>query len=247
MNSTFRALVMTGMMMLGLIAWMPTGQATTCPQCATEATQLLNKLELIKQVENGIQQVKTQMDMYQNMIANSQGVSNPLWSNALDDLQSLNALIQQSKSIAYSAGDLDSQFASRYGTYSDYLSRNMGEVDWRAKYGQWSEGMQDNALYTLKAAGLQSDQLANEDVFIQQLQSMSQTAEGRMQALQVGHMLAEQQIRQVQKLRQLMMLQLQMQANYLAAQQDQEAALKAFRQQYYQKPGHVPYNDGERF
>lgn len=246
MKSIYKALF-TGALGLSLLIAMPTSQATTCPQCATEATQLLNKLELIKQVENGLQQLKTQMDMYQMMITNSKGLTSPLWPNALNDLQSLNSLIQQSKSIAYSAGNLGSQFASRYGTYDQYQSQQMGEADWQSKYGQWSEGVYDNALITLKAAGLQSNQLASEDAFIQQLQGMSQTAQGRMQALQVGHMLAEQQIRQVQKLRQLMMLQLQMQANYLAAQQDKEAALNAFRQQYYRKPGHVPYNDGERF
>jgi hypothetical protein len=38
-----------------------------------------------------------------------------------------------------------------------------------------------------------------------------------------------------------------MQANYLAAQQDKDAAVQAFRQQYYQKANPVNYKDGERF
>jgi P-type conjugative transfer protein TrbJ len=246
MNNTYKALIISGILVLGLFAGGPS-QAQDCPQCATEATQLLNKLQLVKQVENSIQQLQAQIGMYQNMVTNSQGVSNPLWSNAIKDLQALNSLIQKSKAIAYSAGNLDSQFASRYSTYPQYLSSQMGTVNWQSKYGQWSQGMQDNALYALKAAGLQSSQLSSEDALIQQLQTMSQSTQGRMQALQVGHMLAEQQIRQVQKLRQLMMLQLQMQANYLAAQQDKDAAVQAFRQQYYQKANPVNYKDGERF
>ena len=58
---------------------------------------------------------------------------------------------------------------------------------------------------------------------MRQLESMGNTAQGRMQAAQVGNQLAAQAVRQTQKLRQLQMMQIQMQANYYAQQQDRQA------------------------
>jgi P-type conjugative transfer protein TrbJ len=61
---------------------------------------------------------------------------------------------------------------------------------------------------------------------------MSGTAEGRMQAIQVANQIAIAAARQTQKLRQLMLVQLQLQANFIQTQMDrqstQEAAYKNF-------------------
>lgn len=221
-------------------------QAVYCTNCGTEYTQLFNKLQMLKQVETGIQQLQTQINQYQDMMSNSQGLSGQVWGNAFRDIGKLNALIQQSKALAYSASNLDSQFSKRYGDYKTYQSKKMNGSDWDQKYDQWSRETSDNALYTLKAVGMQSSQMQDEDALMQQLQAMSQSAQGRMQAIQVGNMMAAQNINQIQKLRQLMMLQLQMQANYIAAQQDKAAAEQAARKQYYHE---VDFNtrNGKRY
>lgn len=220
--------------------------AVYCTNCGTENTQLFNKLQMIKQVETSVQQLQTQMSQYQDMLTNSKGFSTQLWGNAMSDIAKLNNLIQQGKALAYSASNLDSQFAKRYGDYRDYQNKKMNTTDWDNKYTQWSRETNDNALYTMKALGLQSAQMQDEDALMQQLQTMSGTALGRMQAIQLGNMMTMQNIRQLQKLRQLVMLQLQMQSDYLAAQQDKEAAQQAARRQFYHKTN---FNnaDGTRF
>lgn len=215
---------------MGFYLSLSPGHATApvyCVNCGSEITQLASKLTLVKQLANQAQQLQTQINQYQDMVTNSKGVSQSVWGNAMTDLQKLNSLFQQSKALAGSASNLDGQFASRYGTYSSYLNKNMGVSDWGNKYSQWSQQANDNTLFTLKGLGMQNAQMQNEQAVISQLQTMSGTSEGRMQAMQVANMFASQNLDQMMKLRQLLMMQIQMQANYMAQQQDKEAASAA--------------------
>ncbi len=204
-----------------------------CVNCGSEITQLAGKLTMVKQLATQAQQLQAQLNQYQNMVTNSKGVSQNIWGNTMSDLQKLNTLFQQSKALAGSASNLDGQFASRYGTYSSYLNKSMGIADWRNKYSQWSQQASDNTLYTLKGIGMQNTQMQSEHSVIQQLQAMSGTAEGRMQAMQVANMFASQNLDQMMKLRQLIMMQVQMQANYMAQQQDRQAASDAAVHKFY--------------
>jgi P-type conjugative transfer protein TrbJ len=218
----------------------------TCTNCGTEWTQLLNKAMMAKQVATQAQQLGTQINQYKDMLINSKGLSTQVWGQAMQDFSKLQNLMSQSRSMAYSASNLDGQFSSKYGTYDAYLNRKMDAKDWQNKYAQWSQEGSDNARYALKGLGLQASQMQNEQALMQQLQSMAGSAEGRMQALQVANMMAAQNVEQVMKLRQMMMLQLQMQANYLAQQQDRMATQEAAHQRFMNAP-RVRNDDGETF
>lgn len=210
--------------------------AVICTNCGTEWTQLMNKAMMAKQVATQAQQLGTQINQYKDMLINSKGLSTQVWGQAMQDFSKLQNLMSQSRSMAYSASNLDGQFSSRYGTYDAYLNRKMDAKDWQNKYAQWSQEGSDNARYALKGLGLQASQMQNEQALMQQLQSMAGSAEGRMQALQVANMMAAQNVEQVMKLRQMMMLQLQMQANYLAQQQDRMATQEAAHQRFMNAP-----------
>ncbi|WP_373533382.1 P-type conjugative transfer protein TrbJ [Vampirovibrio sp.] len=218
--------------------------AMYCVNCGTEYTQLANKLSMAKQLANQAVQIKNQVEQYQNMLQNTVGVKNQVWGNGAGQLQRLSHLLQQSKALAYSAGNLDAQFAKRYQGYQGYAASK--NLDWRSKYNQWSQESSDNALYALKAANLQNAGLQDEHALMQRLQAMSQSSEGRMQAAQIANMMAAQQVEQIQKLRQLMMSQLAMQANYYQLQQDREDAAEAAHQQFVNVQ-RVPNNNGKRF
>ena len=225
----------------------PGADAVMCVNCGTEWTQLLNKAMMAKQLAQQASQLKTEIGQYQDMLTNSKGMPTQLWSRAMQDFQQLTGLMQRSKSLAYSATNLDGQFANRYGTYDSYLSRKMGNQDWQNKYAQWSRENTDNTLYAMKGLGLQAAQMQSDQVLLQRLQAMAGSAEGRMQAMQVANMMAGQNVDQVMKLRQLMMMQLQTQANYLALQQDKEAARQASREKLFKTWKPTPNNDGQTF
>lgn len=217
-----------------------------CTNCGTEVTQLLNNVQMVKQVLTSAQQLQAELNMFKNMVTNSETVPSHIWGKAMQDIAKINTLLQQSQALAHTSGNIDDQYASRYGTYQSYMSKQMNGQDWDAKYDQWSRETNDNMLYTMKALGLQASQMDDDDAVMQQLQTLSQSSEGRMQALQVGNMMAAQTMRQIQKLEKLMMVNTQMQANYLAAQQDKEAALQAARQKFFRYEP-ISNKDGKRY
>jgi type IV secretion system protein TrbJ len=219
--------------------------AMYCVNCGTEWTQLFNKATQLKQLAQQAAQLKTEISQYEDMLLNSKGLSSHVWGKALQDFKSLQSLMQQSKALAYTASDLDSEYASRYGTYNQYISQNLGRHTWQNQYSQWSTQGADNTLYTLKGLGLQASQLQNDQQLLSQLQGMATSAEGRMQAAQITNMLASQNVEQLMKLRELMMMQLQMQANYLSQQQAKEDLRQAGSDRFVQI--HDASMQGERF
>src|SRR2546426_3078767 len=64
------------------------------------------------------------------------------------------------------------------------------------------------------------------------LQAMSDSAEGRMQALQLGNMMAGEQLQQLVKLRQLVMAQINAQSVYMATQTNREAQRAATQSEW---------------
>jgi P-type conjugative transfer protein TrbJ len=247
-HKTLAASLLSGILVLGSLTFLTAraADAVYCVNCGTEVTQLASKLQQAQQVATAIKQLQNQISQYANMVTNTNGLSSQVWGNAMRDIGRLNSLIQQSKALAHTASNLDGQFANRYGTYQSYLGQRMNGTDWTRKYAQWSQEASDNSLYTLKALGLQAQQMNDEDATMRQLEAMAGSAQGRMQALQVANMMAAQGVRQTQKLRQLVMMQLQMQADYLAAQQDKEAARAAARQQFF-KPAIISNTNGQRY
>lgn len=218
-----------------------------CANCGTEWTQLANKATMVQQLATQAQQLQTEVGQLQNMLLNSQVVPSQVWGTAMQDIQRLHSILQQSQALAYTATNLDQQFATKYGTYTKYLTGGLTANVWRDKYSQWSKETSDNALYTMKSLGMQAAQMQDEQALMQQLQGLASSAQGRMQALQVANMMAAQNVDQIQKLRQLMMLQLQMQADYMAAQQDKEAAKEASRVLLYSNWKNTPDTDGKLY
>ena len=202
------------------------------PGGATEVTQLANEGLLTKELAGQASEIQNQLKQLAYMALNTTGLSTNVWGTVVQDLNQLNNLLNQSKALAYTASNLDAQFANKNSTYSSYLAQNMGAKTWQQKYAQWSQDGSDNALYTLKDLNLQASQMQSDAALMQQLQGLAGSAEGRMQALQAANMIAAQNVDQIQKLKQLVMSQAQMQANYLAIQQDKEAAREAASQQF---------------
>ena len=217
--------------------------AVLCVNCGSEITQIANKLTMVQQLATQAEQLKTQIGQFENMVTNTKSVTQNLWGNTMADLQRVNSLFQQSKALAYTISNLDSQFAQRYKGYTGYLG---GKQNFQTKYQQWSQEASNNNLYALKAAGLQNSAMASENALMQQLQGMSGSAEGQKQAIQVANMIAAQNVNQIQKLRQMVMTQVQLEANYYQQQQDRADADEARHRQFVSGT-HVSSKDGKQY
>lgn len=213
---------------------------------ATEPTQLMNNFELVgigaqevqqvanqvTQIANQAQQIANQIQQIQNMVQNTMNIPNQIWGQIVPQLTQLANVVQQGQAIAYNMANLNQAFQLRYPNYQAFLNQNNAPQFFQ-QYQSWYTTQRDSINGALRAANLQAQQFAQENQVMAQLQAMSQNANGRMQALQVGAQIANQQVQQTQKLRQLVMAQMQMQANYMAAEASKDAAKQAHAERFW--------------
>ena len=129
--------------------------------------------------------------------------------------------------LAYSMANLDGQFRSRFRGYA-YNARS-----YYLDYRDWSQTTLDTIRGTLRAAGLQSQQLQSEQAVLAGLRGMAQSSVGRMEALQVANQIAEQQVQQLMKLRELMLADLQSKQAFQAAQIQRQAASESASEKFF--------------
>jgi P-type conjugative transfer protein TrbJ len=129
--------------------------------------------------------------------------------------------------LAYSLANLDALYRERFRGYA-YNAKA-----YYTDYRDWSQTSLDTTRSTMRAAGLQSEQLQNEQIIIAALRAMSLTSGGRMQALQVANQIAEQQVEQLMKLRALMLVDLQSKAAFQGEQIQRDAASAAAAEAFF--------------
>jgi P-type conjugative transfer protein TrbJ len=194
---------------------------------ATEFTQLLNYGELANQYIRQGAQLTEALRQTSDMVKNTQILTSQVFGPIMSDINSLASVVQGGMALAYSMANLDAQFRSRFRGYA-YNART-----YFRDYRDWSQTSLDTTRSTLRAAGLQSDQLINEQSILASLRTMSETADGRMEALQVANQIAEQQVQQLMKLRELMLADLQSKQTFQAHQVQKEAATEASVEQFF--------------
>jgi P-type conjugative transfer protein TrbJ len=229
-----------------LAAPQPTA-AIYCANCGTEWTQIANNLELVAQLEQQVAMVQQQIAHYRLLLTNTNPLASQVWSNALGEIRQLTGILGRAKSLSFATGDLAGQFARKFRDYNQYVADRIGDDALNTKFQQWSEDTNSSVLTSLEAAGLQQEQIEGvEDSYLRHLEGEATTAEGQMQALQVGNQIAIALARQMQKLRTLIATNMQMQANYIQQQMDRDAAQGAAWRNFAKKP-QISITDGEKY
>jgi type IV secretion system protein TrbJ len=222
-------------------------QAVFCTNCSTELTQLANNLQLVDQLARQVELVREAVQQTANLALNTQSLDNQAWGGTLAEIRRLNSLIAQAKSLSFAAGDLDARFSEKYKDYNSYVRDQVGEGALAGKFQQWSEDTNSSVLISLKAAGLSNAQIeGEEDEYLRSLERLAETVEGRMQAIQVGNQIAMAAARQTQKLRQTLLLQVQLLANFVQQQGDRQAA-EAAAWRNFSKALNLPTGNGQRY
>jgi P-type conjugative transfer protein TrbJ len=187
---------------------------------ATEYTQLLNYAELVGQLEQQVTMVENQLTQIADMTTQGLTITNQLFGTVASDITNLRQIVNTGEALSYTMSNLDSTFRVRFPGYSS--STNYGQ-----SYQTWSQTSLDSTLGALKAAGLQDSQFDSDEALLATLQNQSQSSVGRMQALEVGNQIAENQAEQLMKLRQLMMADMQSKASYQGSLVQAEATKQA--------------------
>ncbi len=187
---------------------------------ATEFTQLLNYIELVGQLEQQALMVENQLAQIANQVKHGLPIPNQLFGTVAADITNLNQIVNTGQSLSYTMGNLDGAFRLRFPGYSSSI--NYGQ-----SYQTWSQTSLDSTRGALNTAGLQNSQFNSDEALLETLKGQSESAVGRMQAIEVGNQIAENQSEQLMKLRQLMMADMQSKASYQGALVQAEATKQA--------------------
>lgn len=214
---------------------------------ATEWTQLANNAELVslvgksaEQVNNQItqisqlaEQIQNQLNIYNNLLQNTAQLPNHIWGQVESDLKNLQNVVAQGQGVAFSMGNIDDVLKQRFESFSEMKSNLPDGASFSTTYQNWSDTNRDTIAGTLQAANLTADQFASEESTMSSLRSMSESADGQMKALQVGHQIAAQQVAQMQKLRGLVAQQMTMMGTWFQSEQAQKDLAQARREQFF--------------
>ncbi len=192
---------------------------------ATEVTQILNNVQLVQetaQTYQQIQQLAQQLQYMQSQLQNLVTAPQQIWGQAQADLTQLTQLVSQGQALGYALGNIDQTFAAKYPGYTQSLGTNYSQAS-----QSWIQTSLDSFRSALDSAGLQSSQFATEQAALQSIQNISAGSPGALQAIQAGNMIANAQVTQLQKLRQLTMAQMQAQEAYMSQKVQQQASTQA--------------------
>lgn len=250
MHSTFQTkhrfarVLAAGAIIVGMASPALAGAATGE---ATELTQLANNAELIKllessgvQVENQLtqisqlaEQIQNQLKMYENMLQNTAQLPDHIWGQVEQDLDQLRDVVSKGQGIAFSMGNADDVLQQRFQSYADLKENLPNKESFSSAYQSWSDTNRDTIAGTLSAASLTADQFDTEESTMKELRGMSESADGQMKALQVGHQIAAQQVDQMQKLRGLVSQQMTMMGTWLQTEQTDKDLAQARRDKFF--------------
>ena len=222
-------------------------RAGTATGVATEWTQVLNNGELValvgksgEQIQNQLtlisqlaQQIETQLNIYQNLLQNTATLPGHMWGQVQSDLDQRRSIVDQGQGIAFSMGNADDVLKARFKSYADLKTNLPSSESFSTTYQSWSDTNRDTIAGALNAASLTAEQFDSEEDTMESLRSMSQTADGQMKALQVGHQIAAQQVAQMQKLRGLVSQQMTMMGTWLQAEQTDKDLAQARREKFF--------------
>lgn len=236
-------------LMVALDASVPAtvARAGSATGAATEWTQLANNAELVGilessglQVDNQLtqisqlaQQIENQLQIYRTMLQNTAALPAHVWGEVEADLMKLREIAVQGEGIAFTMSNADEILSQRFPTYQSLReARPEGEA-FSATYANWSQTNHDTIAASLRIAGLTADQLQGEEQTGRALKRLSETADGQMKALQVGHTIAAEQVAQLQKLRALFSQQMTLSATWLQSEQSLRDLAQVRRQDFF--------------
>ncbi|AMX33611.1 P-type conjugative transfer protein TrbJ [Escherichia coli] len=247
MNSIFRAKLRNGVLSAAVTASVALGAgffaaptpayAIYCSNCSTFYQQMFEYAEAVNTTLNTAQQLQTQIQQYQNMVTQGLSLPNSMFGSIAADLQSVASIYTKSQALGRQIQNMDSQFNMQFPGFQSYLNSAAASAKAPAsstmpdRYEKWSEQGRDNVKAAMEAANLNTSTFESEDAQLSRMVARSQSAAGRMQAIQAGNEIASQNVQQLQKLRDLIATQINMQGNYMAQEQDRIQLDDALRQQ----------------
>lgn len=204
-----------------------------CTNCSTVFSQVMQYAQQVETAANTAQQLETQIQQYQNMLLQGLSLPTSAFQQLTSNFSQIQSLYNQSTALAGNLSNFDRNFQSKFPGYSTYLNKIGTNPNYvQSFYNQWTQNGLDSNKTAMAVAGDNVNQIPAEDQTLAGLVNQSQSAQGRLQAIQAGNQIAAQQVQQMQKLREMMNAQIQNESTYYAQDIQRQAVDNAFTQTY---------------
>lgn len=189
-----------------------------------------NRITAMNSIKSLIEQIKSvnyQLNMYKNDLKNMRVLKSSVWIDTHQQLQKIIHQQMQGNVPSYFSTDPSKSFQEKFA-----YSKN-GEDLYRNEKNM-SAVVFNVAKNSFASAGLHIKGLDEEEHINKKLQLLSAQSQGQMEALQTANLFSGMQISQLQKLRELLINQINVQANNIAFQVSREQARNAAVTQWLQ-------------
>jgi P-type conjugative transfer protein TrbJ len=182
-----------------------------------EATTLLMKahqlMQYIQEAQTALQAVQLATMMAREV---KQLVTHPS-TNILQDLAVFSNVLVQSQGLALDLAKTDTSFRQNF-----QITSPSPLVDYASQYSKWASTALNSLHASANSAGYQGNMLNNEQQFMAQMNQMNQQSNGQDQSLQIANSIGLEEVAQLQKLRMLMISNMQSNAAFSTAQLNNE-------------------------
>jgi type IV secretion system protein TrbJ len=178
-----------------------------CANCADEPTSIAMKAEQILQYAKEVETALNTYNHLQLMIREVQQLAEHPSTNIAADLATFSGALQSSAALAMDLGQMDAIFQSKFAPFVPSPAANFAQ-----QYTTWA-GTALNGLHSAaNSAASQGNMIQNEQLFMAQLNTMNQQENGLDQGLQIGNSVGLETVAQLQRLRMLMIANIQQNA-----------------------------------
>ncbi len=203
----------------------------TCTNCSDKILQMLERVTNIEQLESmyrtyaeemmqtqqQIMMVKQNIDQYVNMVKNTVRLPFAIKNSVIRDFKQLASLTM---GLRETVADIDVLGGIYHAAYPNFNSAKelvglpASEVNpqYYEYYSKWSGRVDEATEATFKLSGQQLKEISESEEFDSYIDDLLSTPEGRMQALEAANQLSSIQISEMRKLRALMAMHIQNQA-----------------------------------
>jgi P-type conjugative transfer protein TrbJ len=196
------------------------------------------------QYQQQIQQYVNQFQSYRMMLQNIGQLPEAQWRQFQNSVMQLKHAVEFGQSISYTAANFDQKFRNTFKGFDQYLQKAQGgNLDFTAEYKNMYQSTKDTVQGALKSLNLQEQDLQSDEAVMAALQRQSQSAVGQLSAVQAANQIALHQTTQMKKLQKTIMTQANMQAEFIATQNEEKALIKAKNKAWRDK-GDLSVNPG---
>lgn len=204
------------------------------------AQNIMTAMESVNQTHKQVEQHRTQLQQYENMIQNSVAPGAYIWDQAQSTINELMNAVDTLNYYKNELGSIDAylgkfQDVAYYRGSPCFSSAGCPDIEYAAmaenrRLASESQKKANDALF--KVLDQQQTTLRKDAMALQRLQSSAQDAKGQMQAIGYANQLASQQIHQLLQIRGLLIAQQNAITMQMQAQNDRSALEVASSEQF---------------